>query len=949
MEKKTQFRAAVTMIYLLLCTGLAQAQFNPIPGSGNNSFRFQNTTNVDRIGFGNANNFPNGTSLPAIITVNSNGLSFPTGEVFRTDAPNANTFWRMYRGGVDKFRLYSDVGGTVNLGTTDNEPLVMETNSIQRMYIDNDATGFVGIGNSFSSPNFLLHINSNNDPTGDLFRSTAPDNLLNRWVMASSDGINLDGERFFIEKPSNAYDINAGTSLDGEFSFITNRDDGGNGILKRSMFIDGGSGGSIHGRVTMGNQIPDGFNPQERLHLHQFSTSANTNLDNTLIRFTSDYTNGGIAPTPKSGFEVGILNYNNPPNAGTTDAIIRMWEDEKIRFYTNGDQRMVITESATDGYIYMGNNTPNPTSRLDIDGDLRIRKVEVENSPDALIVGKQHGSNSNDMDVRRLNFNGQSGFYLGGNGQWIQLPPPSGVSANNGVSYSTPDPNTIAFGQNFNDPNDPAALQNKREIPMNNYDIVFTDENAINGGNSNRIGIGTNGPAARLHVRTNENIQEPQTVGIRVDNLQTTSTQGSSNLGIKNLVKGMNNYNIGIDIEVSEASLINSCIDATSSSPIGSYGVTGLNRGGHFEGEHALKNRGVGGTAYSDQAYSGGTNYAVQGTSFNGENNVGGHFKAIVYSGVNTINNYGVWAQTQGTVTGRTAAIYGRSLNPLAANTWGGFFDGRLYTRYDAHFITDVFVTGDVWCNDLHETSDQIFKTDINEISNAMTTLTQLQPRTFYYDTVNFTQFDFETDQQMGFIAQEMENVLPSIVSITSSTEIIDSLGNVLTPSVEFKTVESLELIPLLVAGIQEQQAELNVKDSLINDLNDRLTAIENCLSNVGICNANFHAPVQTSGDGQERASQEIELKDGESIVLEQNVPNPFAERTVIDYHIPAYVGKAELYFYNDRGVLINSMEINERGPGHVNVYAADLSSGIYTYTLIADGKVVSTKKMMKN
>ncbi|MES2592930.1 MAG: hypothetical protein V4608_13695 [Bacteroidota bacterium] len=30
------------------------------------------------------------------------------------------------------------------------------------------------------------------------------------------------------------------------------------------------------------------------------------------------------------------------------------------------------------------------------------------------------------------------------------------------------------------------------------------------------------------------------------------------------------------------------------------------------------------------------------------------------------------------------------------------------------------------------------------------------------------------------------------------------------------------------------------------------------------------------------------------------------------------------------------------------NVFASDLSSGIYTYTLVVDGKVVEAKKMIK-
>jgi len=31
-----------------------------------------------------------------------------------------------------------------------------------------------------------------------------------------------------------------------------------------------------------------------------------------------------------------------------------------------------------------------------------------------------------------------------------------------------------------------------------------------------------------------------------------------------------------------------------------------------------------------------------------------------------------------------------------------------------------------------------------------------------------------------------------------------------------------------------------------------------------------------------------------------------------------------------------------------LNVFASDLSNGIYTYTLVADGKIFETKKMLK-
>ena len=96
-------------------------------------------------------------------------------------------------------------------------------------------------------------------------------------------------------------------------------------------------------------------------------------------------------------------------------------------------------------------------------------------------------------------------------------------------------------------------------------------------------------------------------------------------------------------------------------------------------------------------------------------------------------------------------------------------------------------------------------------------------------------------------------------------------------------------------------------------------------------------------------APTDVQLSNRNSIILNQNVPNPFAESTVITYSVPATVQRAQIHFYDMNGILINSVDITERGEGQLNVYGNDLSSGIYTYSLVADGKVVSTKKMMKN
>jgi hypothetical protein len=92
----------------------------------------------------------------------------------------------------------------------------------------------------------------------------------------------------------------------------------------------------------------------------------------------------------------------------------------------------------------------------------------------------------------------------------------------------------------------------------------------------------------------------------------------------------------------------------------------------------------------------------------------------------------------------------------------------------------------------------------------------------------------------------------------------------------------------------------------------------------------------------------DVTLSNSESIVLNQNVPNPFAEQTTITYNLPESVKKAQLLFYDASGKLIKAVDLDGRGKGQVNVFANDLSSGIYSYALIVDGQIADTKRMVK-
>jgi hypothetical protein len=82
--------------------------------------------------------------------------------------------------------------------------------------------------------------------------------------------------------------------------------------------------------------------------------------------------------------------------------------------------------------------------------------------------------------------------------------------------------------------------------------------------------------------------------------------------------------------------------------------------------------------------------------------------------------------------------------------------------------------------------------------------------------------------------------------------------------------------------------------------------------------------------------------------VLEQNVPNPFTETTTIAYTIVNSFSKAVIVFSAVNGEIIKSVQLNNAGKGQINISASLVAKGIYTYSLIVDGKLIQTKKMIK-
>ncbi len=226
-----------------------------------------------------------------------------------------------------------------------------------------------------------------------------------------------------------------------------------------------------------------------------------------------------------------------------------------------------------------------------------------------------------------------------------------------------------------------------------------------------------------------------------------------------------------------------------------------------------------------------------------------------------------------------------------------------------------LFVNGVTKASAYFATSDQKFKKDITKIDNALDIIKKLEGKTYFWRANEFKEKGFNSIKQYGFIAQELEKIVPEAVAV-------DENGD--------RSVNYDMIIPILVQGTKEQ---LLVIDNLQKQINELKSMLQANLTNTVATNT---------------PSQAVNLSDKNVIVLNQNVPNPFSESTVITYNIPTDFNKAQLHFLTSDGKLIKTIDITTKGQNTLNVFANDLSSGIYSYSLIIDEKVIETKRMIK-
>lgn len=303
--------------------------------------------------------------------------------------------------------------------------------------------------------------------------------------------------------------------------------------------------------------------------------------------------------------------------------------------------------------------------------------------------------------------------------------------------------------------------------------------------------------------------------------------------------------------------------------------------------------------------------------------------------------SYGMHASLTG--TGNGTAIYGSDGNDYVT------IDGR----YAGVFAGNVKVSGTINGTVLGS-SDLRLKQDIKSLdqkeNSALENLNLLTPISYKYNAEKFMGKDayeeysleeleeiwkYSPEEYANIIAQreKRDGVVNPVLEKTHFGLIAQDLQNVYPELVYendngYLSVNYIELIPILMQSIKE----LNTKVEQQNTIIRKLTA--------------------THEYAQQAKSYSNETTSVESVVqglasMEQNLPNPFSEKTDIAIYLPESVKTAKLCIYDLNGSQISKQEVAGRGNTTMTIHADEMEDGMYLYALIADGKVVTTKKMI--
>jgi hypothetical protein len=247
---------------------------------------------------------------------------------------------------------------------------------------------------------------------------------------------------------------------------------------------------------------------------------------------------------------------------------------------------------------------------------------------------------------------------------------------------------------------------------------------------------------------------------------------------------------------------------------------------------------------------------------------------------------------------------------------------GRSYNQMNKIFSKEYYSAGSYL--GIIASSDAKLKTNIRELSSMTERISKLRP--VVYDFVRDgsgrdVSKDVTYQNRVGFIAQEVGELFPDLVVAVG-----DEKDMVLS-------IDYAGLIPYLTKTIQEQTIAIREQREMIEKLQQQISFA-----------ATFD--IDMPNNAPSKTTQQANVEESNSLF--QNVPNPFNSVTTVNYRLGDNVKNAKICIYNLTGKQLQCHNLPvTSGENAVEVRASSLQSGMYLYSLIVDGRLIDTKRMI--
>lgn len=319
---------------------------------------------------------------------------------------------------------------------------------------------------------------------------------------------------------------------------------------------------------------------------------------------------------------------------------------------------------------------------------------------------------------------------------------------------------------------------------------------------------------------------------------------------------------------------------------------------------------------------------------------VGHNVNALV--GVSTENSFAVGQNTM--VTAPNAGILGNVSTQKVGSTvnWSSISDGRFKKKIkeDVKGLDFILQLRPVTYQIQAEKLYHFTKNDQVATARASSSHTPLVNETSAILKKALAEKSKIT--YSGFVAQEVEKAAKkagfNFSGVVKPSNAKDPYGiryaEFTVPLVK-ATQEQQSIIEDLQLENQEQQQELKKQRTELKRLQQEMQEYKQLLDELI---AQKTTPTETG-------NHELILEKKAS--LSQNQPNPFYQKTVVKYFIPANIKTAKIQVTAADGKVLSILNLSEKGKGQATIDTATYPAGTYYYSLILDGQVFETNQML--